>query len=46
MNTQMLMNTARSLVADDNCLLAMDKSTPTCNQRFAKMGIPQTAEAR
>jgi fructose-bisphosphate aldolase class I len=24
----------------------MDESTPTCNKRFAKLGIPQTAEAR
>ncbi len=24
----------------------MDESTPTCNKRFAKLGIPQTEEAR
>ena len=24
----------------------MDKSNPTCNKRFAKLGIPQTEEAR
>jgi fructose-bisphosphate aldolase, class I len=24
----------------------MDESNPTCNQRFAKLGIPQTVEAR
>jgi fructose-bisphosphate aldolase class I len=40
------MDTARALVADDKGLLAMDESTPTCNKRFAKLGIPQTAEAR
>jgi fructose-bisphosphate aldolase, class I len=34
MNTQELMNTA------------MDESNPTCNQRFARLGIPQTVEAR
>jgi len=27
-------------------LLAMDESTPTCDKRFAKLGIPQTEEAR
>jgi fructose-bisphosphate aldolase, class I len=34
------------LVADDKGLLAMDESNPTCNKRFAKLGIPQTEEAR
>lgn len=46
MNTQLLMDTARALVADDKGLLAMDGSHPTCNKRFAKFGIPQTEEAR
>ncbi len=46
MNTQELMNTARMLVAHDKGLLAMDESNPTCNKRFAKLGIPQTEEAR
>ncbi|MCR4297422.1 MAG: fructose-bisphosphate aldolase class I [Gallionella sp.] len=46
MNTQELINTARALVADDKGLLAMDESNPTCNKRFAKLGIPQTEEAR
>jgi len=27
-------------------LLAMDESLPTCNKRFASLGIPQTVEAR
>ena len=27
-------------------LLAMDESNPTCNKRFAGLGIPQTEEAR
>jgi len=40
------MNTARALVAGDKGLLAMDESNPTCNRRFAKLGIPQTEEAR
>jgi fructose-bisphosphate aldolase class I len=34
------------MVADDKGLLAMDESNPTCNKRFAKLGIPQTVEAR
>jgi len=46
MNTQRLINTAKALVADDKGLLAMDESTPTCNQRFAKLGIPQAEEMR
>ena len=46
MSMQELMDTARALVADDKGLLAMDESTPTCNKRFAKLGIPQTEEAR
>jgi fructose-bisphosphate aldolase, class I len=45
-NTQELIRTARKLVADDKGLLAMDESNPTCNKRFAKLGIPQTVEAR
>ena len=46
MNTQDLVDTANALVADDKGLLAMDESNPTCNKRFAKLGIPQTEEAR
>jgi fructose-bisphosphate aldolase class I len=46
MNTQALIDTARKLVADDKGLLAMDESTPTCNKRFAKLGIPQTEATR
>jgi fructose-bisphosphate aldolase class I len=34
------------LVAADKGLLAMDESNPTCNKRFAKLGIPQTEETR
>jgi len=41
-----LIDTARKLVADDKGLLAMDESNPTCSKRFAKLGIPQTVEAR
>src|ERR1700691_240207 len=46
MNAQGLISTAGSLIADDKGLLAMDESNPTCNQRFAKLGIPQTEEMR
>jgi len=45
MNTQELLDTARTLVANDKGLLAMDESNTTCNKRFAGVGIPQTEEA-
>ena len=46
MNTQELIDTAKALVAGDKGLLAMDESNPTCNNRFARLGIPQAEEAR
>ena len=46
MNVQQLEETAQALVAGDKGLLAMDESNPTCNKRFAQLGIPQTEEAR
>ena len=46
MNYNELIDTARALVAGDKGLLAMDESNPTCNKRFARLGIPQTPEAR
>ncbi len=46
MTAQDLIGTARALVGDDKGLLAMDESTPTCNRRFAALGIPQTEEVR
>jgi fructose-bisphosphate aldolase class I len=46
MKTPELIDTARLLVAGDKGLLAMDESNPTCNKRFARLGIPQTEEAR
>src|ERR1039457_6115075 len=46
MNTQLLIDTAKAMVANDKGLLAMDESNPTCNKRFAKLDIPQTVEAR
>jgi fructose-bisphosphate aldolase, class I len=46
MNTQKLIDTAKAMVAENKGLLAMDESFPTCNKRFAKLGIPETAEMR
>jgi fructose-bisphosphate aldolase class I len=46
MNVQELVNTAQKLTKGDKGLLAMDESNPTCNKRFAKLGIPQTEENR
>ncbi len=46
MNAPALIETAKSLLADDKGLLAMDESAPTCDKRFARLGIPQTVEAR
>jgi fructose-bisphosphate aldolase class I len=46
MNVQLLKDAVSLLFADDKGLLAMDESNGTCNKRFAKLGIPQTVEAR
>jgi fructose-bisphosphate aldolase class I len=46
MNEQKLIDTAKMLVVSNKGLLAMDESNPTCNKRFAKLGIPQTEEYR
>jgi len=46
MDVQQLEQTAQALFASDKGLLAMDESNPTCNKRFAQLGIPQTVEAR
>jgi fructose-bisphosphate aldolase, class I len=46
MNTQALEATAKRIVADGKGLIAIDESTGTCNKRFAKWGIPQSAETR
>ena len=46
MNLKEIIETAKSLVANDKGLLAMDESNPTCNKRFAAAGIPQTEEFR
>jgi len=46
MNTQQLKDTVQALFVDGKGLLAMDESNPTCNKRFAALGIPLTVEAR
>jgi fructose-bisphosphate aldolase, class I len=38
--------TVQAMMQAGKGLLAMDESNPTCNKRFAKLGIPQTVEAR
>jgi len=45
-NEQSLIDTAHALFAGDRGLLAIDESNPTCNKRFAALGIPQTEETR
>jgi fructose-bisphosphate aldolase class 1 len=39
MNAPELMNTARTLVAADMALLAMDESNPSCNKHFARLAF-------
>ncbi len=46
MDIHKLIDTASALVANDKGLLAMDESNPTCNKRFAKLGIAETEEQR
>ena len=46
MHARALMDIARTLVAGDKGLLAMDESNPTCNKRFVELGIAQTVDAR
>ncbi len=41
-----LTKTAQALVGGHKGLLAMDESNPTCNKRFAALGIPQTEASR
>jgi len=46
LSTSQLIHTAQALLADQKDILAMNESNPTCNKRFAKLGIPQSEEAR
>jgi fructose-bisphosphate aldolase, class I len=46
MDAKKLISTVQALLEKGKGLLAMDESNPTCHKRFAKLGIPQTEEAR
>ncbi len=46
MGEQELATTVQTLMQAGKGLLAMDESNSTCNQRFAKLGIPPSEEAR
>lgn len=46
MKKQLLIDTVHQLCANNKGLLAMDESIPTCNKRFAALGIPETPEMR
>ena len=46
MNLETLQATAQAMVAPAKGILAMDESKPTCDKRFAKLGIPTTEENR
>jgi fructose-bisphosphate aldolase class I len=46
MNEKVLITTAKAMMAPGKGLIAMDESLPTCNKRFAAIGIPQTEEMR
>ena len=39
MNEQKLIATAQAMIVAGKGILAMDDSTPTCNQRFEKQGF-------
>jgi fructose-bisphosphate aldolase, class I len=43
---QELRSTVQAMMADGKGILAMDESNPTCERRFAKLGIPMTEERR
>jgi len=46
MNKQNLIDTARSLVADNKSTLAIDESNQACNKRFPNLGIPKYKNSR
>lgn len=46
MRSMDLAATAHAMLAEGKGLLAMDESTPTCDTRFAALGIPQTEDRR
>ncbi len=46
MNSQTLGDAAHAFVVVDKGLLAVLESTPTCNKRFASLGVLQIVTAR
>lgn len=46
MHVQDIIDTTKALIAGDKGILAMDESNPTCNKRFAALGIPQDEMTR
>ena len=46
MSAQELADVTQALVGGGKGLLAMDESIPTCEERFAQAGIPQTPQMR
>jgi fructose-bisphosphate aldolase class I len=46
MISQDLTATVQGMLIQRKGLLAIDDRRPTCNKRFAAIGIPQTAEAQ
>ena len=46
MNKDILIKTAARLVIPPKGILAVDESSPTCDARFEKLGIPKTEENR
>ncbi|MEO7905587.1 MAG: class I fructose-bisphosphate aldolase, partial [Saprospiraceae bacterium] len=46
MNAENIKQTLQTLLAWDKGLLAMDESTDTSNNRFERLGISQTVQAR
>ena len=46
MSASTVVDIAQALIADGKGLVAMDESNPTCNARFAALGIPQTEATR
>jgi fructose-bisphosphate aldolase class I len=46
MDAQELAATVHAVLKEGKGILAMDESNPTCNERFARLGIPETVDAR
>jgi fructose-bisphosphate aldolase, class I len=46
MNSRVPIDAARAMVADDNGVLAVDESSPTCDKRLARLGFAKNWEAR